>query len=161
MRQVPAAPYARVMAARGPKMLKLAGEIADGANPNAVPPEYTARARTVLGPDKLLVVGVGGTVTDDPKGAREAMRQNMTGDFTVGMHLRNLEGLGYSEEEIRSGSDRFIDALGAYGGPDDIAKKVKEHLDAGADHVMVMLSGMDYAAGVDHLVQIAPAVTAL
>jgi hypothetical protein len=49
----------------------------------------------------------------------------------------------------------------AYGGASDIAAKMREHLDAGADHVMVMLHGSDYAAGVDQLVELAPALTAL
>lgn len=39
-------------AANGPKMLTLAAEIADVALPILVPPQYTANARQVLGPDK-------------------------------------------------------------------------------------------------------------
>jgi probable F420-dependent oxidoreductase len=54
----PDAPYARIVAANGPKMLALAGEAADGALPASMPPELTARARRQLGPDKLLVVGL-------------------------------------------------------------------------------------------------------
>jgi probable F420-dependent oxidoreductase len=50
--------YPRIIAANGPKMLALAGEIADGAIPAMQPPEFTARARQVLGPDKLLVAGL-------------------------------------------------------------------------------------------------------
>ena len=52
MLQVPDVAYARIIAANGPKMLALAGEIADGALPNVVTPEWTANARQVLGPDK-------------------------------------------------------------------------------------------------------------
>ncbi len=161
MRQVPDAPYARILAARGPKMLALAAEIADGANPNVVPPEYTERARKILGPDKLLVVGVSAIMDEDRDRARATARQSVSGEFVVNMHLRNLAGLGYSEEEIRNGSDRLVDALTAYGGPTEIAAKLREHLDAGADHAMVMLHGTDYAAGVDQLVELAPALTAL
>jgi probable F420-dependent oxidoreductase len=161
MRQVPDAPYARILAARGPKMLALAAEIADGANPNAVPPEYTERARKVLGPDKLLVVGVSTVLDEDRDRGRATARQSVSGEFVVNMHLRNLAGLGFSEEEIRNGSDRLVDALTAHGEPTDIAAKLHEHLDAGADHVMVMLAGTDYAAGVDQLVRLAPALTAL
>jgi alkanesulfonate monooxygenase SsuD/methylene tetrahydromethanopterin reductase-like flavin-dependent oxidoreductase (luciferase family) len=57
----------------------------------------------------------------------------------------HLAGLGFSEDEIRSGSDRLVGALTACGGPTEIAARMREHLDAGADHVMVMLSGSDYA----------------
>jgi probable F420-dependent oxidoreductase len=51
--------FARIVAALGPRMLELARDHADGALPHAMPVAHTAHARTVLGPDKLLVVGVG------------------------------------------------------------------------------------------------------
>jgi hypothetical protein len=38
-------------------MLALSGEIADGAMPVMVPPEFTAQVRQLLGPGKLLLVG--------------------------------------------------------------------------------------------------------
>ena len=56
--QAPDAAYPRLIAANGPKMLALAGEIADGAMPAGLPATFTAEAREVLGPDKLLVVGL-------------------------------------------------------------------------------------------------------
>ncbi len=59
------APYPRIVAANGPKMLALAGDIADGALPAGQPPEFTARARRSLGLDKLLVVGVSIAVEAD------------------------------------------------------------------------------------------------
>ena len=43
-----------VLAALRKNMLGLAAEKADGAHPYFVPPEHTARARELLGPDKLL-----------------------------------------------------------------------------------------------------------
>jgi probable F420-dependent oxidoreductase len=48
--------YPRIIGANGPKMLALAGELTDGALPAMRPPEFTAQARQVLGPDKLLVI---------------------------------------------------------------------------------------------------------
>ena len=54
----PDAPYPRIIAANGPKMLATAGGIADGALSALLPPEFTTQARQTLGPDKLLVVGV-------------------------------------------------------------------------------------------------------
>ncbi|WP_369830738.1 LLM class flavin-dependent oxidoreductase [Mycobacterium sp. 1245805.9] len=54
----PDAPYARIVAANGPKMLALAGDLADGALPAGLPPGFTAQARSALGPDKLVVVGL-------------------------------------------------------------------------------------------------------
>ncbi|WP_369803392.1 LLM class flavin-dependent oxidoreductase [Mycobacterium sp. E2699] len=60
----PDAPYPKIIAANGPKMLALAGDIADGALPAMLPAQFTTQARRTLGPDKLLVVGV--SVVGDP-----------------------------------------------------------------------------------------------
>lgn len=48
--------YPRIVGANGPKMLALTAELADGAMPAMVAPDFTAAARLALGPDKLLVV---------------------------------------------------------------------------------------------------------
>lgn len=61
MLPAPDVAYPRIVAAMGPKMLALAGEISDGALPAMVEPEATAQARQTLGPDKLLVVLIDGT----------------------------------------------------------------------------------------------------
>src|SRR3954452_10493309 len=45
---------ATVLAALGPKMLKLSAEKADGAHPYFVPVEHTAGARDIVGPDAIL-----------------------------------------------------------------------------------------------------------
>ncbi len=37
------------------------------------------------------------------------------------------------------GSDRLVDAVVAYGTPEAIAARLKQHLDAGADHVAVQV----------------------
>ena len=39
----------------------------------------------------------------------------------------------------RPGSDRLVDAVVAYGTPEAIAARLKQHLDAGADHVPVQV----------------------
>jgi hypothetical protein len=55
----------------------------------------------------------------------------------------------------KPGSDRLIDAVVAYGSPEAIAGRLREHLDAGADHVAVqVLSGHDEES-------LLPALTAL
>jgi len=45
-----------LLAALGPKMLELARDLADGANPYLVTPRHTAEAREILGEGPLLVV---------------------------------------------------------------------------------------------------------
>jgi probable F420-dependent oxidoreductase len=63
MTPAPDGSYPRIVAANGPKMIALAGELADGVLPAGLPPAFTAQARTALGPDKLLVVGLS-VITD-------------------------------------------------------------------------------------------------
>jgi hypothetical protein len=72
---VPDAAYPRIIAANGPKMLALAGDIADGAFPAAQTAEFTAQARSTLGPDKLLVVGLG--LDPDPTVVRDGAREHL------------------------------------------------------------------------------------
>ena len=62
--------YPTIIGANGPKMLALSGEITDGAMPAMVPPEFTAQARQLLGPDKLLMVGLA-VAADADAGAGE------------------------------------------------------------------------------------------
>ena len=48
----------------------------------------------------------------------------------------NLARLGFTDEDlVPGGSDRLIDAVTAWGDLDDVARRIQEHLDAGADHV--------------------------
>jgi hypothetical protein len=69
--------------------------------------------------------------------------------------------LGYSQQEITEVSDRLVDAIVGYGDATRIAAKVREHLAAGADHVLVLPTGTDFADGVDQLEQLAPTLAGL
>ena len=109
-------------------MLALSGEIADGAMPAMVPPEFTAQARQVLGPDKLLVVGLAVAADADPERAKATARRTMGRLAAPGTYAATMARLGYSEQEIAEVSDRLLDALVGYGGPAAIAAKAREHL---------------------------------
>ena len=151
--------YPRIIAANGPKMLTLAGEIADGALPAGGPPEFTAQARQALGPDKLLVVGLSVIPGGDRDRTRALAREWVSGSLRLTWVAAALTRLGYSEREISEVSDRLVDAIVAHGDPADIAAKVREHLAAGADHVTLMQPiGTDLSVGVDRLERLAPAL---
>jgi probable F420-dependent oxidoreductase len=157
----PDAAYPKIIGANGPKMLALSGESADGAMPAMVPPEFTAQARQVLGPDKLLVVGLAVAADADPERAKATARQTVAGRLAApGTYAATMTRLGYSQQEIAEVSDRLLDALVGYGGVAAIAAKVREHLAAGADHVMVMPTA-DFADGVDQLERLAPTLAGL
>ena len=153
--------YPKIIGANGPKMLALSGEIADGAMPAMVPPAFTAQARQLLGPDKLLVVGLAVAADADPERAKATARQTVAGRLAApGTYAATMTRLGYSQQEIAGVSDRLLDALVGYGGVAAIAAKVREHLAAGADHVMVMPTA-DFADGVDQLERLAPTLAGL
>jgi probable F420-dependent oxidoreductase len=131
---VPAA--ARVLAALGPRMLRLARDRAAGAYPLLVTPDYTAQARSLLGEDSALVVGQFVIIEPDPERARELARGPL-GFMTArgGGYAANLHRMGFAEDEIAQLSDRLVDAVVAWGDPDAVATRIVEHLHAGADQV--------------------------
>jgi probable F420-dependent oxidoreductase len=160
--QAPAAAYPRIIAANGPKMLALAGEIADGAMPAGLPATFTAQAREVIGPDKLLVVGLSVIPDADADRAKAAARESVSGRLAAPSYAARIAGLGYSAQEIAEVSDRLVDAIVAHGDSTAIAVKVREHLLAGADHVTLLMPiGREFSAGIDQLEQLAPALAEL
>jgi probable F420-dependent oxidoreductase len=160
--QAPDAAYPRIIAANGPKMLALAGEIADGAMPAGLPATFTAQAREVLGPDKLLVVGLSVIPDADADQAKAAARESVSGRLAAPSYAARIAGLGYSAQEIAEVSDLLVDAIVAHGDSTAVAVKVREHLLAGADHVTLLLPiGGEFTAGVDQLEQLAPALAEL
>jgi probable F420-dependent oxidoreductase len=154
--------YPTVIGANGPRMLALGGELADGAMPAMVPPAFTAEARQVLGPDKLLIVGMAFAADADPERAQAAARQRVAGRLAMpGTYAATMARLGYAEQEISGVSDRLVDAVVAHGSAAAIAAKAAEHLAAGADHVLLLSAVSDAVAGVGELEQLAPALTGL
>jgi probable F420-dependent oxidoreductase len=134
----------RVLAALGPKMLALAAERADGAHPYNVPPEHTARAREILGPDKLLAPEQAVVLETDPAEARRIGRGHVAIYRDLPNYTNNLRQFGITDDDLAGdGSDRVVDTMVAWGDVDAIRARVQEHLDAGADHVAVQVLTAD------------------
>ena len=136
----------RVVAALGPKVLRLAADRSAGAHPYLTTPEHTAEARKVIGPDAFLAPEHKVVLTDGSAEAAEEARAigRQTVDFYLNLsnYLNNWRRLGFSEDDIaKPGSDALIDAVVAHGTPDAIAARLTEHLDAGADHVTIQVLG--------------------
>ena len=130
----------RVLAALGPRMLSLAAERAAGAHPYFVPVEHTARAREVLGAGGLVAPEVTVVLEEDAGAARQAARAFTAGYLSLPNYADNLRSLGFGDDDLAGGgSDRLVDAVVARGGPDDVARRVHQHLEAGADHVCVQV----------------------
>jgi probable F420-dependent oxidoreductase len=130
----------RVVAALGPQVLKLSARRSAGAHPYLTTPEHTAQARHLLGPDAFIAPEHKAVLTSDAEKARAVGRKALEIYLNLTNYLNNFKRLGFTDEDLaRPGSDRLVDALVAYGTTDAIAARLKEHLDAGADHVPVQV----------------------
>jgi probable F420-dependent oxidoreductase len=130
----------RLLAALGDGMLRLSAERALGAHSYFVPVSHTARARAVLGADPVLAVEQGVVVSSDLKEARRVAKDWARGYLTLPNYANNLRRLGFGDDEVEDGgSDALIEATFALGGVDAAVVRVREHLEAGADHVCLQV----------------------
>jgi probable F420-dependent oxidoreductase len=128
----------RVIAALGPRMLELARDRCAGAHPYLVPPEHTARAREILGPDPWLCTEQKILLCSDADEARAVARTALGIYLGLPNYRNNLLRLGFDEKDFDAGgSNRLIDALVVWGDAKTIGARVNEHLQAGASHVCV------------------------
>jgi probable F420-dependent oxidoreductase len=133
-------PGRRVLAALGPRMLRLSAERTAGAHPYFVPVEHTALAREQLGPGPLLAPEQAVVLETDPGLARELARGHMKWYLRLPNYTNNLRRLGYSDQDLDGGgSDRLVDAIVAWGDLEQVADRVRAHLEAGADSVSVQV----------------------
>jgi probable F420-dependent oxidoreductase len=134
----------RVLAALGPKMLELAAERAKGAHTYFIPPEHTAQARKVLGRDCWLIAEQAVVLETEPERAREVARRHMRAYLALPNYTNNLRRLGFTDDDLNgAGSDRLVDAIVAWGDIEAVTHRVREHHDAGADHVCVQVLSSD------------------
>jgi probable F420-dependent oxidoreductase len=127
-----------VVAALGPKMMGLSREFADGAHPYNTTPEHTAQARAILGPGKLLCPEVWVLLETDRVAARRAARQALSRYLQLENYVNGWRRQGFGADDLAGGgSDRFLDAMVAWGDEDAIRARIHQHRDAGADHVCI------------------------
>ena len=136
----------RVLAALGPRVLRLSAQRSAGAHPYLTTPEHTAMARELAGnavflaPEHKVVLS-----TPDEAGAEKARAVGRgTVEHYLGLsnYVNNWLRLGFTQDDVRKpGSDKLIDAVVAYGTPEAIATRLNEHVDAGADHVAIQVLG--------------------
>ena len=137
----------RVVAALGPKVLRLAADRSAGAHPYLTTPEHTASARELVGPKALLLPEHKVVLTTDPEEARAIGRKRLDIYFSLTNYVSNWKRMGFTDQDVtRPGSDRLVDALVAYGTVDQVANRLRQHLDAGANHVAIQV-----LAGSQHL----------
>ena len=151
----------RCIAALGPKMLELARTRTGGSHPYLVTPEHTAVARDALGHGALVAPEQGVVLETDPVTARAIARNHLAGYLSLPNYSNNWKRFGITDEDLADGgSDRLVDQLVAWGDDAEIAARVQQHRDAGADHVCVqVLTGDQIGMPLDQWRQLAPALT--
>jgi probable F420-dependent oxidoreductase len=133
-----------VLAALGPKMLGLARDRTAGAHPYLVAPGHTASAREALGPDPLLVVEQAVVLDQDRTEGLRRAHAHMTIYTGLPNYRNNWLRQGFTEDDlVKGGSERLVDALVVLGDEEAVVTRVGEHLDAGADHVVLQVLGTD------------------
>ncbi|SOD64510.1 probable F420-dependent oxidoreductase, MSMEG_4141 family [Streptomyces zhaozhouensis] len=176
-RALPGARYPRVLAALGPKALRLARERVDGVHPFLQPVAHTAFARRVVGEGPLVVPHLAVSLEPEPALAREAIRavrrasgsgralreggeHEKSGGSEGGVenaYDRSYRRLGFGDADLADGgSDALVDALLAHGEPPAVVTRAREHLEAGADHVLLHPLTVDLPSAVDDLERLAP-----
>jgi alkanesulfonate monooxygenase SsuD/methylene tetrahydromethanopterin reductase-like flavin-dependent oxidoreductase (luciferase family) len=159
----PEKPVRVVLAALGPEMLELAGEIADGVVLNWIPPEAVSASikrlwagarragRTLDGFEIASFIRT--CVTDDPAPAREALAREITGYAIVDAYARFFRSAGFGAEvdgvngawkagdragAVKRISPRILDGLGVIGDEAFARGRVAEFVRAGLTQPVIV-----------------------
>jgi probable F420-dependent oxidoreductase len=131
---------ARLLSALGPRMLALAAARTAGTHPYLTVPSQTSEARTVLGPDALIAPEQTVILDTDPESARRTARRFLRGYLNRTNYTTNMQRAGFTAEDVAGeGSDHLVDQIVVHGDAAALARAVRLHLDAGADHVCVQV----------------------
>ncbi|MGC9961974.1 MAG: LLM class F420-dependent oxidoreductase, partial [Acidimicrobiales bacterium] len=97
------------------------------------------------GEGPLLAPEVAVVMTAEASVARELARGYMAGYLGLPNYVNNLRKTGWAEEDVTGGgSDRLVDALIPWGSPEVVAGRLRQHREAGADHVCVQVISGDH-----------------
>jgi probable F420-dependent oxidoreductase len=160
----PPEPVRIMLAALGPEMLQLAGEIADGVLLNWIPPETVPasithlqdgarRAGRTLGPEFEIAAFIRTCVTDDADTARQTLARDITGYATVDVYASFFRDAGFAAEvdavneawkagdraeAVTRVSARVLDGLGVVGPEQFCRDRIAEFARAGLTMPVVM-----------------------
>jgi F420-dependent oxidoreductase-like protein len=172
------------VAALSPRMLELAGEVADGVilwlcNPDyirdfVVPHVRQGRRNAGKELDGFdIVAAVPTAVTEEVDGARATLRADLSPYFLLPFYRTMIERSGYDadvrlfDEAMERGdasaaaiaiSDGFLENLAAIGPPDIAAAAVERYRDAGATSPCIgAVPGTDFTTALESLAELAHA----
>jgi probable F420-dependent oxidoreductase len=133
-----AADFPICVAALGPLMLKLSGQMTRGAIPYNTIPKHTAEAAKILGPNKWLAIEQKVTLETDPAKARALGREELSRYMVLDNYRNAWLGMGFTQADLANGgSDSFIDQVVLWGSADKVKAGLRAHFDAGATHVAI------------------------
>jgi probable F420-dependent oxidoreductase len=157
---MPNPPPPILLAALGVKMLQLARQRTAGAHPYFVPVEHTLEARGVLGEDRILAPELAVVFARNREAARATGDRYLRTYLNLENYRRNLARMGWPNDELAPpGNDRIFDAVVAWGPDEEIARKVRLHYEAGANHVAIqVLTPTPERAPLDDLRRLAPLI---
>jgi probable F420-dependent oxidoreductase len=126
------------LAALGPLMLKLAGQMTRGAVPYNTIPGHTAQAAKIIGPDKWLAIEQKVTLETDPARARALGREELSRYMVLDNYRNAWLGMGFTEADLSNGgSAAFIDGMMLWGTAEKVKEGLRAHFAAGATHVAI------------------------
>ena len=131
------------LAAHGPKLMDLAADRLDGAYTYLQTIDYSRDARRRLDWKKLHLMQTT-VLVEDPAKARELARRSLGVYLPLENYHRAWRERGFDDADFADrGSDRFVDAIVAWGNPERISAHYQAHLTAGVDQIIVIPIGVD------------------
>ena len=94
-------------------------------------------AKKILGEEKMLCVEQKVALTTNRELAHGVARSAYSHHATLPNYRNNWKRLGFSDDDIDLGTDRFLDAIVVWGTPDQINARLVEHEEAGATHICI------------------------
>jgi probable F420-dependent oxidoreductase len=134
-------PDRRILAALGPRALRLAAARTLGTHPYLVVPDHTREARSMLGPTAVIAPEQTVVVETNPDTARDIGRAFVSDPYLqLVNYTNNFRRYGYTDADLEGGgSDRLIDALVLHGSADSVSAGLHAQFEAGADHIGIQV----------------------
>jgi probable F420-dependent oxidoreductase len=131
-----------ILAALGPRSLRLAADRTLGSHPYFTTPRHTRMARELVGEGPVLAVCQTVVVDPDRARARQLARRFAARYLALVNYRNSLLREGWAREDLDDGgSDALIDQVVLTGDAQAVAAGVQSHIDAGADNVNIQALG--------------------
>jgi probable F420-dependent oxidoreductase len=144
-----------VLAALGPKALRLSAERTAGSHPYFTTPRHTRIAREIVGAGVLLAPEQTVVVDGDADRARDTAGRFAARYLGLVNYRNSLLREGWDQADLDAGgSDRLIDGVVLTGSVDQLAAGITAHMEAGADHVCIQDLGPDPESGYRALAEV-------